>query len=49
VDRGLVTRPDVASSMASSLRWAPNSLRAYRKQDAFSLDDVIDLLETWAE
>jgi Protein of unknown function (DUF3445) len=47
--RALVTRPDVASSMASSLRSAPNSLRAYRKQDAFSLDDVIDLLETWAE
>ena len=47
--RALVTRPDVASSMASSLRSAPDSLRAYRRQDAFNLDDVIDLLETWAE
>jgi hypothetical protein len=48
--RALVARPDVASSMASSLRSAPDSLRAYRRQDdAFSLDDVIDLLETWAE
>jgi hypothetical protein len=47
--RALVMRPDVASSMASSLRSAPDSLRAYRRQDAFSLDDVIDLLETWAE
>jgi hypothetical protein len=46
--RALVTRPDVASSMASSLRSAPDSLRAYR-QDSFRLDDVIDLLETWAE
>ncbi len=46
--RALITRPDVASSMASSLRSAPDSLRAYR-QGAFSLDDVIDLLETWAE
>jgi len=42
-------RPDVASSMAANLRSAPDSLRAYRRQDAFSLDDVIDLLETWAE
>ena len=47
--RALAMRPDVASSMASSLRSAPDSLRAYRKQDAFNLDDVIDLLETWAE
>ena len=47
--RALVTRPDVASSMASSLQSAPDSLRAYRRQDAFSLDDVIDLLETWAD
>jgi hypothetical protein len=47
--RALVTRPDVASSMASSLRSAPDSLRAYRRQDAFSLDEVIDLLEAWAE
>jgi hypothetical protein len=46
--RALVTRPDVAASMASNLRSAPESLRAYRRQDAFSLDDVIDLLETWA-
>jgi hypothetical protein len=46
--RALVNRPDVASSMASSLRSAPESLRTYRRQDAFSLDDVIDLLETWA-
>jgi len=46
--RALVMRPDVASLMASSLRSAPDSLRAYRRQDAFSLDDVIDLLETWA-
>jgi hypothetical protein len=46
--RALVTRPDVASSMASSLRSAPDSLRAYRRQDAFSLDAVIELLETWA-
>jgi len=47
--RALVARPDVASSMASSLRSAPDSLRAYRRQDAFDLDDVIDTLETWAE
>jgi hypothetical protein len=47
--RALATRPDVASSMASSLRSSPDSLRAYRRQDAFSLDDVIDLLEIWAE
>jgi hypothetical protein len=46
--RALVARPDVASSMASSLRSAPDPLRAYRRQDAFRLDDVIDLLETWA-
>jgi hypothetical protein len=46
--RTLATRPDVASSMASSLRSAPNSLRAYRRHDAFNLDDVVDLLETWA-
>jgi hypothetical protein len=45
----LVMRPDVASSMASSLRSAPDSLRAYRRQVAFNLDDVIDLLETWAQ
>jgi hypothetical protein len=44
----LVTRPDIASSMASSLRSAPDSLRAYRRQEAFGLDDVIGLLETWA-
>jgi hypothetical protein len=47
--RALVTRPDVASSMASSLRSTSNSQRTYRRQDAFDLDDVIDLLETWAE
>jgi hypothetical protein len=47
--RALIMRPDVASSMASSLRSAPNSLRAYRSQVAFNLDDVIDLLETWAK
>jgi hypothetical protein len=47
--KALVMRPDVASSLASSLRSAPNSLRAYRKQDAFNLDDVVDLLERWAE
>ena len=47
--RALAARPDVASSMASSLRSSPDSLRAYRRQDAFTLDDVIDLLETWAE
>jgi dimethylamine monooxygenase subunit A len=47
--RALVTRPDVASSLASSLRSASSSLRVYRKQDAFDLDDAIDLLETWAE
>jgi dimethylamine monooxygenase subunit A len=47
--RALATRPDVASSMASSLRSSPDSLRAYRRQDGFSLDDLIDLLETWAE
>jgi dimethylamine monooxygenase subunit A len=47
--RALAMRPDVASSMASSLRSAPDSLRAYRRQDAFYLDDVIDLLETWVE
>ena len=47
--RALAMRPDVASSMASSLRSTSNSLRAYRIQDAFDLDDVIDLLETWAE
>jgi hypothetical protein len=47
--RALSTRPDVASSMASSLRSSPDSLRAYRRQDGFSLDDVINLLETWAE
>jgi len=46
--RALVTRPDIASSMASSLRSAPDSLRAYRRQEAFGLDDVIGLLETWA-
>jgi hypothetical protein len=46
--RALATRPDVASSMASSLRSASASLHAYRRQDAFSLDGVIDLLETWA-
>ena len=47
--RALATRPDVASSMASSLRSSPDSLRAYRRQDGFNLDDVIDLLETWAD
>ena len=47
--RALATRPDVASSMASSLRASPDSLRAYRRQDGFSLDDVIHLLETWDE
>jgi hypothetical protein len=47
--RALATRPDVASSMASSLRSSPDSLRAYRGQSRFSLDDVIDLLEVWAE
>jgi hypothetical protein len=47
--RALVTRPDVASSMASSLRSAPDSLRAYRRQEAFNLDDVIGLLEAWAQ
>ena len=47
--RALVARPDVASSMATSLRSSPDSLRAYRRQDAFRLNDVIDLLETWAE
>jgi hypothetical protein len=47
--RALVMRPDVASSLASSLRSAPNSLRAYRKQDAFDPDDVVAMLETWAE
>jgi dimethylamine monooxygenase subunit A len=46
--RALVTRPDVASSMASSLRSASNSLRAYRMLDAVNLDDVADLLEAWA-
>jgi hypothetical protein len=45
----LAMRPDLASSMASSLRSSPHSLRAYRVQDTFNLDDVIDLLETWAE
>ena len=47
--RALVMRPDVASLLASSLRSAPDSLRAYRKLDAFNLDDVVHLLETWAE
>jgi hypothetical protein len=47
--RNLVMRPDVASSMASSLRSAPDSLRAYRRQDAFNVDDVVTVLETWAE
>jgi dimethylamine monooxygenase subunit A len=47
--KALATRPDVASLMASSLQSAPESLRAYRRQDSFNLDDVIDLLETWAE
>jgi dimethylamine monooxygenase subunit A len=47
--RTLAMRPDLASSMASSLRSSPHSLRAYRVQDTFNLDDVIDLLETWAE
>jgi dimethylamine monooxygenase subunit A len=47
--KALAARPDVASSMASSLRSSSRSLRAYRRQDGFSLDDVIDLLETWAE
>jgi hypothetical protein len=47
--RALAMRPDLASSMASSLRSSPDSLRAYRIQDSFNLDDVIDLLETWAE
>ena len=47
--RALATRPDVASSMGSSLRSSPDSLRAYRGQDGFRLDDVIDLLESWAE
>jgi dimethylamine monooxygenase subunit A len=46
--RHLAARPEVASSMASSLRSTPDSLRAYRRQDEFSLDNVIDLLETWA-
>jgi hypothetical protein len=46
--RALTARPDVASSMASSLRSAPDSQRAYRRQDSFSLDDVIDLLEAWS-
>jgi dimethylamine monooxygenase subunit A len=46
--RALAARPEVASSMASSLRSTPESLRAYRRQDGFSLEDVIDLLETWA-
>jgi hypothetical protein len=45
----LATRPDVASSMALSLRSSSDSLRAYHKQDAFHFDDVIDLLETWAQ
>jgi hypothetical protein len=47
--RVLVRRPDVASSMASSLRSAPDSLRAYRRQDGFNVNDVVNVLETWAE
>jgi hypothetical protein len=47
--RALAARPDVASSMASSLRSTPDSLRAYRRQDEFSLDDLIELLESWAQ
>jgi hypothetical protein len=47
--RALATRPDVASLMASSLRSSPDSLRAYRRQEGFIVDDVIDLLETLAE
>jgi Protein of unknown function (DUF3445) len=45
----LVMRPDVASVLASSLRSAPNSLRSYRAQDAFTLNDVVDWLEALAE
>ena len=46
--RALATRPDVASSMASSLRSSPDSLRAYRRHDGFRLDEVINFPETWA-